>query len=479
MPETGASGAAADFEHVIRPSQSLLRSHDAALMSCSPSEPITLQATSSNRDSPSARFYNTSSQFRVTTALDWLGASGSSAFSFTYFLEEVDVPAVSSIDSSNFMTIKSHITKLAIQDQLIGRGVLAAQGLYRAQVNRLSMVHAISEYEALISAFEEMVADNMVDFDNILSMAFLLCICEVSLPNEDGPASRMFSQSFETRLATWLLSADRLPTSMRIASWLQILHVVTKRSGCAGLLPESMFELLGNYMADVPSLAPLDDTDSTTAMYDVISAPIFLFYLKLLKISNRIQDLSHYRRSRITPEDQEEVTGIVGTLKDALSRLWDARPPPLRFQPNQLRQHFSPAIAEPLTTVAGVCIVAYFGEVVGLRRTLGDNPFPSPESEQAMRQIRATVEPECNSPTNAPLSPGFIRPLFFYAIETLREDETQWAVDCIKQVQSPTSRSEFIASLAQSLAKAQRTEQRRVATKYFCMSVFTVMVPRM
>jgi Fungal Zn(2)-Cys(6) binuclear cluster domain len=433
----------------------------------------------SGAGSPSARFYTTSLQMRVTTTLDWLGASGLSTRSLSYFIEEVDSPALSAFDFSNWKRIKVHITELAANDQTIAGAILVVQTLHRAQINRLSMLQATAEHKAAIATFENMIADETINFDVVLIMSLILCICEGILPNEDTPSFCAFSQQFEKRLTVWLLSSNRSFVSLRIGAWLQILHVATKRSGCCGLLPETAFDLLSIHITEVPNSQFSNCSDSASAMYDVVSAPLFAFHLELQRISNQIQDLSHYRRSRITPADQEEVSGIVTTLKNRLSALWSSRPPPLRFRSSQLRENFSKTIAEPLVALAGVCTASYFGEVIGLRRTLGDDPFPSIESEQAMDEIRIIIKEKCEGPSSGGLSPGYIRPLFLYAIETLKEDETQWAVFRLKEVRSPTSRSEFIASLAESLGKAQRMEKRRVATKYFCINVFDVMVPCM
>lgn len=435
----------------------------------------------SNADSPSARFYSTSLQIYVTTALDWLGACGTPSQPFSYFVEEVDSPILAPFDCLNWKRIKLHVTQLAIQDESMAAAIQAVQSVYRAQVNRLPMFHATADCQAVLATFEFMVASDTSDFDAILAMLWLLCLCEVILPNEDGPFFRGFSQAFEERLTGWLLNSNRSPISLRICAWLQFLHVATKRSGSCGLMSETVFSLLNNHIREVPNMSSLDThPESASAMYDIVSAPIFAFYLELQRISNQIQDLSHYRRSRITPADQEEVTDIVNNLRSTLTTLWNARPSPLRFQPNQLRENFHPTIAEPLITLAGICTTAYYGEMVGLRRTLGDDPFPSPESEQPMRKIRETVDDEqWNVLNNGALNPGYIRPLFLYSIEHLRYDETQWAVARLKQVKCPISRSEFIATLGESLGRAQRTEKRRVATKYFCTGTFKVMVPRM
>lgn len=438
------------------------------------------ESNSDNADSPSARFYTTSLQIYVTTAIDFLYPSGITSRSSSYFIDEVDCHIISAFDYSNWNKIKLHILQLGTQDTSIAAAIEAVQSIYRAQVNRLAMFHATSEYQARLAAFELLVADEKVAFDTILVISLLLCLCDVILPNEDGPVLQPFGLAFEARLAVWLLNTDRSPMALRICVWLQLLHVATKRSGCCGLLPETTFDLLSDHITEVPNLPPLSNSsDSTSAMYDIISSPVFAFYLQLQRISNQIQDLSHYRRSRITPEDQEEVTKIVTTLNNTLSTLWATRPSPLQFQPGQLRQNFCPMIAELLITLVGLCTAAYYSEVVGLRRMLGDDPFPSPESLQPMSRIQDIIEGEWNALDKGTLNPGYIRPLFLYSIENLQQDKTEWAVARLRQVQSPISRSEFIAALGEALGREQRTEKRRVATKYFCNGAFNAMVPRM
>lgn len=96
-----------------------------------------------------------------------------------------------------------------------------------------------------------------------------------------------------------------------------------------------------------------------------------------------------------------------------------------------------------------------------------------------MSRIRDIFEGEWIVLSEGALNPGYIRPLFLYTIENIQHDETTWAVARLRQVQSPTSRSEFIATLGDALGREQRTEKRRVATKYFCNGAFNVMVPRM
>jgi hypothetical protein len=124
-------------------------------------------------------------------------------------------------------------------------------------------------------------------------------------------------------------------------------------------------------------------------------------------------------------------------------------------------------------------MAAYLAEVVALGRTLGDPPFASPEAVQAMSKMRDLIEGDWNASSGGALNPGYLRPLFVYAIESLSKEETLWAVNRLRQIRSPLSRSDFVASLAESLGEAQREKGRRVTTKYFCYQTFGVPPPFM
>ncbi|KIV79512.1 hypothetical protein PV11_07069 [Exophiala sideris] len=476
----GNSGPFSVGEDIAPPTEGVLASSDVASPSCNHHDAGSFhrEPDLNRSESPSARFYNTSLDIYLVTTLDWLGASVLPQRSFSYFVEQVDCPLISPFDHSNWKWVKLHLTRLALKEMSVAAAILAVQNLYRVLVNGLPMSHAISEYHAAVTNLQVMVGNDTIEFETILAVAFLLCLCEITLPNVDGPPFGGFGQAFETRMEAWLTSLHVSPLSVRLCAWLQLLHVASKRVGNCGLMPEGVFTLLSNNITSVPTISMPDRyTDSADAMYDTISTPLFTFYLQLQRISNQVQGLSHYRRSRITPADQAEVADKAARLKRDMSALWDARPGPLRFRPGQVRGDFRPTIAEPVITLIGLCTAAYFVEVVALRRILGDPPFPSPESTSCLRQIREIVDGDWNVSSEGALNPGYGRPLFLYAIENLQGDETQWAAARLRQVKSPLSRSDFVASLVEALGEAQRTEQRRVTTKYFCNRTFNVPVP--
>jgi hypothetical protein len=369
---------------------------------------------------------------------------------------------------------------MGAEETAVATGILAVQALYRAQADRLPMAHGMSVFSATITIFDSISTSDDVDFDVILVVAFLLCLSVATMPNEDGSTLGELNGAFVSRLETWLLADHQSPVSLRIGAWLQLLNTTTKRAGSPGILSESIATLLYHHITEPPNLSMLDcDTHPENALYDIISAPVFTFYLQLQKLSNQVADLSHYRRSRITPEDQAEVNGILTSLKANMCRLWQARPGPLRLQCRELKEHFGRMIAEPLVSLVGVCSAAYFSELVVMGRILGDPPFASPEAQQAMAQIRSIVECDQDLSSGLRLNPGYLRPLFIYAIECLQRDETGWAVDCLRKINNPISRSDFVASLAGALGEAQRNKGRRVTTKAFCYQTFGVTPPFM
>ncbi|KEF54841.1 uncharacterized protein A1O9_09283 [Exophiala aquamarina CBS 119918] len=430
---------------------------------------------------PTDRFRQTSHLIYLSTIVDWMAASEMpNPSSFSYFIEVVDCPLLSPFDTLNWTRVKHHIALLGSHQTSVAESLLAVQALYRAQVDRLPMAHAISVYQAAVIGFESISTDDEVDFEIVLVDAFLICLCAVTLPNEDGPHLAVFGGAFETRLETWLLNRPQSPIPLRICAWLQLLNTTTKRPGSAGLLSTSVPNLLSDHIKEVPSLSTLDhDAHPERYLYDAVATPIFTFYLKLQTMSNRVADVTHYRRSRTTPQDQEEVTELMAALKKDLAYLWANRPAPMQLQPDKVREHFSVQISDPLIALAGLCIAAFHAEVIVVGRILGEPPLPSSEAMQALEQIRAVVQGDWNVSADGGLNPGYVRPLFVYALESFERDDSQWAVDRLRQIKHPISRGNFLASFVEAHGEAQRAQSRRVTMKYFCYKTFGVPLPFM
>lgn len=189
----------------------------------------------------------------------------------------------------------------------------------------------------------------------------------------------------------------------------------------------------------------------------------------------------------------------------------------------------SGSVARRLVKVMRLCEAAYHAEIVELDRVLGD-PVQryTAESRASVRAIRRLVDaavcasdegqrqseggqtsqdagrlsrdmpptgqvslrpvsrsgpPQTSHTHPGPrttLDPGFLRPLFLCAIETIDEPEqTEWAVQRMAQVRDQIYRSDFFATFGWALAQAQQGKERRVTSRYFCLWYFGVQPPFM
>jgi hypothetical protein len=435
----------------------------------------------SSTSSPSDRLQMASKLIHLTLIMDKVAASEVPIqSSFSYFIKEVDSPFLSPFDHLNWTRIVNHIADLGIQETSVARSILAVQALHRAQADRLPLSHALLLYQAALTNFEVVLGSNKVEFHIVLIVAFLLCLFKLTLPNEDNTSFDELNDVFATRLEAFFRGGRLSPVPLRLCAWLQLLDTASKRGGSLSLLPKPVLDILYEHITEVPDLSALDhDTHPENSLYDLNSAPIFIFYLQLQKISNQAADVSHYRRSRITPEDQAEASDILAGLTAEMYSMWETRPGPLRLKPDELRAHLGAAIAEPLITLNGICLAAYFSEFIEIGRNLGDPLFASPEAKYAMKQVRDIVEGDWNVLAENSLNPGYLRPLVLYGVESFEEDETQWAVNCLRWIKNPITRSSFFASFLESHGESQRSQRRRVTSKYFCYQTFGVPLPFM
>lgn len=447
-------------------------------------------------ESPSTESMMTSQDIYLCTTVDYMAATRGFEYpSFSFFVKEVNPPVISPYDHVNWKRLKILCVDLSIYDKAICAAILAVQALYKVQGTGLDTSHAVSLYKAATNIFASSLDSWTQDIDIILIVAFLLCLFEIVVLNETESVLSQTNGLFVTKLEAAALQGHYSPVALRISSWFRIIHAATRRSGNPGILSTPVNNLLPNDAADLPSLFLFDKhTDAATAMYDIMSAPIFMFYLQLQNISTEVANLSHYHRSRTTGEDQEEISKLMACLRARVYSLWQARPGLLRLEPFELRAQLSPSIAESLITLVGITTATYYAEIVEIGRTLSDPPLASLEAKQAMRCIRNIVD-SCDGnwngyalnstgaiPSNSyshssKLDPGYLRPLFIYAIESIRSSDTEWAVDRMMQINNPICRSEFFARFADSLAETQRNLGRRVTTKYFCYQTFGVAPP--
>ncbi|KAK9364825.1 hypothetical protein V1509DRAFT_635070 [Lipomyces kononenkoae] len=444
--------------------------------------------------SPSAQSLVTSQDISLCTTIDYLDAVGiKDRPSFSFFIEEVNLPLISPFDYANWRRVKKICTELSAHNGATFAAILAVQELYKAQVTGLSTSHAGSLYETATAIFVRSLENWAQDIDTVLIISFLLSLFEFIVPSETCFVLSQTDGAFVARLEATAIHGHYSAVALRISSWLRIIHAATRRGGHLGILSDRVSSLLPNDSIHPPSLSMLDkDIHIAESMYDILSTPVFTFYLELQCISTQIANLSHYHRSRTTGEDQEEVAKLMSRLKTRLESIWQARPGPMRFEASELRIQLSTSVAEPLVTLVGIATAAYYAEIVEVGRTLSDPPLASPEAKQAMRRIRDIVEngdwnayaSTCNRAKSSSshyksdnLHPAYLRPLFLYAIESINLADTQWAVDHIKRINNHICRSEFFARFAESLSEAQRNKGRRVTTRYFCYQAFGVAPP--
>ncbi|OAA61295.1 Zn(2)-C6 fungal-type DNA-binding domain protein [Niveomyces insectorum RCEF 264] len=343
--------------------------------------------------------------------------------------------------------------------------------------------------------------------------------------------------------------------SMRLVAWLKILQAMTMRGGGNGLLGAAICRLLPNYEGPIPNIAddtswPVEDPpegsssaattpnnnynnnnnnsnsntpttaaapppavaapagardrccppppDLGTHLYEVLSAPLFDFYLRLQLLSGEIATLTHYHRPRTTATDQDEVVARVAHTKARLHALWDGRPAMLMQTAEAMRAQLAPAVARRMTSLAGVCKAAFYAEFIELDRVVGDPVTKWTDSCGAITAIRDIVDyddrPAQDSHEGGAggsgsgsgsagarggrrLNPGYIRALFLCAIESMDEEQNQWAVARLADIQNPVYRSAFFSAFAKALSDAQMAKERRVTSRYFCIWHFGVPPP--
>ena len=416
-----------------------------------------------------------SRDIKITTTMDKLTARAVGLQpSFSFFVESVDCPSITPYDGVNWRFMKLEVVELAKSNSGVSSAVLAVSALHKAHLYGLPLCKALSLYRASRSAYEKLLTDAAKEFDTILAATFLLCLFEFH-HYETVPMLREPSEVFVKMLRNW---AQHQPShsglSLRIVAWIQLLHSTTLRGGGMGLVSDNIWSLFPNCKAGIPNLhpPPNHDSDTSTHLYEVLSTPIFEFHFQLQMISGDIAKLTHYHRSRITGTDQEEVLRQLTSVKSRLNALWESRSATQRQTPEDLRSHLSLKIAKPIIALIGVCTAAYHAEFVEIDRVMGDPVSESTGSKRAMCRMREIIDGDWNSYDEGKLNPGFLRPLFLYAIECNNREENHWAIAKLKEIKKPIYRSDFFAAFAAALSDAQLRKERRVTSKYFCIWYF-------
>jgi hypothetical protein len=419
--------------------------------------------------------------------------------SFTFFLEEVECPWVTPYDGSSWKRIKNVTIEMGKSDEVVASAIVAVAVLYKGQLYGLPLSKALSIYHTAKAGYQKALGDagnsteNNHEFETILVTTLLLCLFEFN-NYEMVPSLKELADPFMNKLQLWKQSTlfqKRTGVSTKIITWLKLLYVATMRGGGTGIIPEKVFRAFPEctYSTGTPVLGrPLGpNPDASAHLYDLLSAPIFDFYFKLQMLSGEIAKETHYHRSRTTGVDQEDVILAIANIKSRLHNLWINRPSIQQQAPRDLCSCLAPRIASPIIGLIGVCAAAYHTEIVEIDRVLGDPVSRSEDSRKARHQIRMIIEGDDGEDEddwnaydhNGRLNPGYLRPLFLYAIECMDRGENEWAVDKISQIRNQICRSQFFAMFGKALSDAQLRKERRVTSKYFCIWYFGVAPPFM
>jgi hypothetical protein len=421
-----------------------------------------------------------SRDIQLTTTMDILESRDASVqMWFSFFVDAVECPCITAIDDVIWQRMKHKIVELGTSETLVSSAVIAVAALYRALLHGLPLSKSLSLYHGLKVELEKSLHDGSQNFSAFLVTTFLICLFDFINYNEI-PFLKEPGETFIKRLEAWVQQKSPYPAfSSRLIAWLRILHVVTRRGGGTGLISDHVHSLLLSFEAGKLTFELVSSTisESSSDLYAILSTPVVDFYFQLQMISGKIAELTHYRRSRATGADQEDVIEKTRHLKSQLSTLWNNRFPIQHQTPDDLRTQLAPKIADRIITLIGVCAAAYYGEFVEIDRVLGDPVLRSIDSEDAVSRIREIVDGDWNAFAGGRLNSGYLRPLFLFAIECMDYDENQWAVESIKQIRNPFCRSDFFASFGKALSDAQLQKERRVTSKFFCIRYFGVPPP--
>lgn len=414
----------------------------------------------------------TSQDIYLCSTIDLLEAQGVQAQpSYAYFLEEVKPPLIAPVDIINWNQAKVQMTQLAASQPQVNASILSVQALYKAQAHGLPIRHALSIYNAA----RRFQVHELDDSKCLLPVVFLLSLFEIIATMETDTGLLSGDEAIANALRTNIYARDHTSLDQRLLAWLVIMHAASRRGGGQGILPTDIINQLDLMPSDPPSL--LEHTNTKAASLDSIMKPLFSFFLRVQSVSSRIAELSHYHRSRVLVNDQVEVSSAITKLESELDELWQGRPSYMHLDSASVCSLFAEEVSFRLLALCAICKTAYLVEIVEIGRTLSDPPLASPQARKAMREIRNIVDSDLDMSNDKKPSVAHLRPLFLYAIESISMNETQWAVQRIKDIDNPIARSSFFASFAKALAQAQRDKERRVTSRWFCYQAFGMPPP--
>ncbi|OKP12876.1 hypothetical protein PENSUB_1608 [Penicillium subrubescens] len=398
---------------------------------------------------------------------------------FSYFFEQVEPPFIANIDTLNWKPMKQYMVDLACRHPVVWQAISAVESLYKAKANYDDNMNSMAAYYAAKGGYASMLERGGDDPETFMVVTFLLCCFEIVAQHETVSITLKPEGALVANLEAWEAIAPYAwsPVLRRLQAWFQILHARTLHLGGRGLLSPKVSRLLkGNHQGQTPALNPLEDQtpDPDQAIVRDLSSTLFEFYLEVQDISIQITGLNRHHRSRGFQTDEREVEEVAEKIQESLDYLWQRRPALLRAERQQLQEHLSPTLRGPLNRLVDLCTTAYYTEIIYLGRAHGKTPSASPEALQAMHRIHHIVDSRFE---RSKLDPGFIWPLFMYAVEHPDADHCHWAVETLREVRNPIWHSDFVANLAQGISEEQVARAKRVDTRYFCLERFSMPPP--
>lgn len=437
--------------------------------------PLSTQENQAETDSTSSLI---SRDIQLCTTMDLLRAHDEHLQSSTVFLELVECPGITPFDRVNWNHAKYQIVERYKSCRAVSQAITAISTLHHTLMYNLSPARAIDYATHARVSLDELLGEHSLDFSTALATIFILCVFEVIISDEETIAFKEPSQILLQRVKAWAKSPlTHTPLCKRLITWLKIIQTITNRGGGRGLLSEELYEILPNYEGPLPLLQTLPDhqRDVSTDLHQVLSAPLFDFYFQLQIISGRIAKETHYRRTRKSGSDQDEVVRSMTVIKSQLQALWESRSTIQRQTAKDIRSQLAPSIANIVIELIRICNTAYYAEYVEIDRVLGDPLTKWTGSREAIRSIQQIVDDdweESYMTDGKGLNPGYLRALFLCAIECMDRDQNQWAVERISDIRGASYRSKFFADFGRALSEAQIERKRRVTSKYFCIWYF-------
>ncbi|KAK9234725.1 hypothetical protein V1525DRAFT_391172, partial [Lipomyces kononenkoae] len=350
---------------------------------------------------------------------------------FSYFLEEVDPPFIANVDDLNWKPMKWYMVDVGCHHPVVSQALSAVESLYKATTNHNNTINSMAAYYAAKSGYSSMLERDGDDPATVLVVTFLLCYFEIMAQHEAVSITLKPDGALVVKLeARGATTTDATsPVLRRLQAWFQILHARTLH--------------LGDTQSQSARRAPLDPEQAIVAD---LSSTLFEFYLKVQDISIQITGLNRHHRSRGVQTDEMEVEQATEKIQETLHHIWQHRPAMLRTDRRRLQEYLSPALRSALCRLLDLCRTAYFTEIIYLGCAYGKKPIASADALEAMQHIRHIVDSrlECSI-----IDPGFIWPLYMYAVEHPDPDQSRWAVGALREVKNPIWHSDFVASLAQ------------------------------